>query len=217
MKTITEQKPLEEIQALLEKKNKIYLIGCGTCATLCHTGGNKEVLEMKEKLIELGKEVTESVVIPTACDNLVGELLKEFRWHADRCDAILVMACALGVQNVVRHNPGKLVYPALNTLFIGVEEEPGRFTEVCSQCGDCILGRTVGVCPVTACAKGLLNGPCGGSQNGKCEVSPERDCAWAKIVEKLEELGELDKLEEIAEPKDWSKMERPRSAIIASV
>lgn len=210
MKAITEQKPLEEIQTLLGGKGKVYLIGCGTCATMCHTGGSEEVLEMKGRLTEVGKEITGWTVIPIACEELAEEGLKEFRQQVGKGDAILVMACAFGVQNIVRYNPGRPVYPALNTLFIGFEEEPGRFVELCSQCGDCILGRTAGICPLTQCSKGLLNGPCGGSKNGKCEVNPERDCAWLLIYERLKKLGELDKMRGDPMLKDYSKMTRPR-------
>jgi len=216
MKVITEQKPFDEVQTLLGGKGKVYLIGCGTCATMCHTGGREEVLEMKGRLTEAGKEITGWMVIPTPCDELAEEALKEFRLQVGEADAILVMVCAFGVQNIVRYSPGKPVYPALNTLFIGLEEEPGRFVELCSQCGDCVLGRMASICPLTQCPKGFLNGPCGGTtKDGRCEVDPERDCAWVMIYERLKELGELDKLEEIREPKDWSKMQRPRKFEVA--
>ena len=98
----------------------------------------------------------------------------------------------------------KPIYPALNTLFIGKEEEPGHFAEVCAQCGNCVLAYTGGICPVVRCAKGLLNGPCGGSVEGKCEVDPDTPCAWQLIIDRLAALGQLDQLEEIEPPKDWS-------------
>ncbi len=210
MKTITEQKPFEEIQSLLQREKKVYLIGCGTCTTMCHTGGREEVLEMTEKLTKIGKEVTGWTVIPTACDELTGEALKEVSRAVDAANAVLVMACAFGVQTIVRYASEKPVYPALNTLFIGVEEVPAQFTELCRQCGNCLLGRTAGICPLTACPKGLVNGPCGGYRDGKCEVDPTRDCAWIQIYERLKKMGRLDTLS-IPQPlKDYAKMAHPR-------
>jgi ferredoxin len=210
MKTITEQKPFEELQSLLEKEKKVYLIGCGTCATMCHTGGSKEVLEMKARLTEIGKEVSGWAIIPTACDELTGEVFKAVSQAVDEADAILVMACAFGVQTVIRYVPDKPVYPALNTLFIGLEEVPAQFTELCSQCGNCLLGRTAGICPLTACPKGLVNGPCGGYRDGKCEVDPTRDCAWVQIYQRLKRIGRLDELYVRQPLKDYSKMGHPR-------
>jgi ferredoxin len=193
MKTITEQKPAEEIMRYLEKCQKVYLIGCGTCATLCHTGGKSEVLEMKDKLEASGKKVTGWMVIPTACDELT-----KYALH-------LAMTCAVGVQTISLHlKDSKPVYPALNTLFLGMEESPGHFMEVCLQCGSCVLGRTAAICPLVRCSKSLLNGPCGGSVGGKCEVSPDIPCAWQLIYDRLVEMGRLDEMEEIEPVKDWS-------------
>ncbi len=214
MITITEQKPLEEVTQYLDKYNRIYLIGCGTCATMLHTGGKSEVLEMKDKLETAGKKVTGWMVIPTACDELTRDALRENTKDVEAADCILVLACAFGVQTVALYTD-KPVYPALNTLFIGKEESPGYFTEVCMQCGECVLGRYAAICPITRCPKGLLNGPCGGSKNGKCEQEPEHDCAWILIYERLKKWGELDKIKEFVPPKDYSKMKRPRQIEVA--
>ncbi len=203
MKTITEQKPLEEITHYLEKCSRVYLIGCGTCATMLHTGGKSEVLVMKDKLEAAGKKVTGWMVIPTACDELTRDALSENAKDVEAADSILVMACAFGVQTVTLY-ANKPVYPALNTLFIGMEESPGYFAEVCMQCGSCVLAQTAGICPLVRCAKSLLNGPCGGSVEGKCEISPDIPCAWQLIIDRLAALGQLDKLEEIEPVKDWS-------------
>jgi ferredoxin len=203
MITITEQKPFEEILQSLGRAKKVYLIGCGTCATICHTGGKSEVLEMKEKLEEVGKEVTGWMVVPTACDELTKYALEEQAAEIKKADAILSMSCAFGVQTAALY-ADKPVYPALNTLFIGKEEAPGQFIEVCMQCGNCVLATTVGICPLVRCAKSLLNGPCGGSVEGKCEVSPDVPCAWQLIYDRLAALGQLDKLEEIVPLRDWS-------------
>jgi len=203
MKTITAQKPFEEIETSLSEADKIYLVGCGTCATVCHTGGKSEVLEMKDKLETAGKSVTGWMVIPTACDELTRDALKDSAKDIEDADCILVMACAFGVQTVTLYME-KPVFPALNTLFIGREESPGYFTEVCMQCGSCVLAKTAGICPMVRCAKSLLNGPCGGSVDGKCEIDPDTPCAWQMIYDRLAALEQLDKLEEIEPIKDWS-------------
>ena len=203
MKTITEQKPWEEVVEMLSGVEKVYLVGCGTCATMLHTGGKSEVLEMKDKLEAAGKKVTGWMVIPTACDELTKDALVENAGDIEAADGILVMTCSFGVQTVSLY-ADKPVYPALNTLFIGKEESPGYFIEVCMQCGDCVLAKTAGICPLVRCAKSLLNGPCGGSVDGKCEISPDVPCAWQLIYERLAALGQLDKLEEIQPVQDWS-------------
>ena len=209
MKTITEQKPFEEIEQYLEGAEKIYLIGCGTCATDCHTGGRTEVLEMKDKLNERGKAVTGWMVIPTACDELTREAIAQASDDIEQADCILALTCAFGVQTVIRYTD-KMVYPALNTLFIGIEEAPAQFSELCIQCGNCLLGRTAGICPLTACPKGLVNGPCGGYRHGMCEVDPNRECAWVRIYNRLQKVGQLEKFSELQPLKDYSKMAHPR-------
>ncbi len=166
MKSITKQKPLEEIQQQLEGLSGVYIIGCGTCTTMTRTGGKEEVLAMKEHLQRLGKMVTGWTVIPTACDAMTEVALGENKEAIQKANSILVMTCALGVQKVGSYL-GKPVVPALDTLFIGVEDSPGSFHEVCAQCGHCVIGWTSGICPITACHKHLLNGPCGGTNNGK--------------------------------------------------
>lgn len=204
MLAITEQKPIEEIEKLLDRYEKVYIIGCGTCPTMLHTGGKPEVIDMKQRLEAAGKEVTGWMVIPTVCDTLTKDALVDQKGSVDRAQALLIMSCAFGVQTVGLYTD-KAVYPALNTMFMGREEAPGTFTEVCAQCGNCRLGKTAAICPVVRCAKGLLNGPCGGSSNGKCEVDPNTPCAWQLIIDRLSALGELDKLEEIEPPQDWNR------------
>jgi ferredoxin len=203
MKTITAQKPFDEISQSLSGVGKVYLVGCGTCATMCHTGGKSEVLDMKGKLEAAGKKVTGWMVVPTACDELTKDALEENAKDIEAADVILAMTCAFGAQTITLY-ANKPVYPALNTLFVGKEEAPGHFIEVCMQCGNCILATTVGICPLVRCAKSLLNGPCGGSIDGKCEISPDIPCAWQMIYDRLAALGQLDKLEEIVPPRDWS-------------
>jgi len=211
MKSITKQKSFEEVQQLLEKFDRVYVIGCGTCATMTKTGGVEQVQEMRERLQELGKLVTGSIVIPTACDDMTETAVKENDGPIQNANCILVMSCAMGVHRVSLYI-GKPVLPALDTLFIGMEDSPGNFHEVCAQCGQCILGQTAGICPLTACHKGLLNGPCGGTNNGKCEVDKNRDCAWTLIYNRLEEQGRLDLMRQYQPPKDFHVSLRPRVA-----
>jgi len=183
---------------------------------MCHTGGKTEVLDMKDKLEAAGKKVTGWMVVPTACDELTKDALGESAKEIQKADGILAMTCAFGAQTITIYT-SKPVYPALNTLFVGKEETPGHFIEVCMQCGNCILAKTVGICPLVRCAKSLLNGPCGGSVNGKCEISPDIPCAWQMIYDRLAALGQLDKLEEIVPPRDWSTSSAggPRQIIIS--
>jgi ferredoxin len=205
MKTITEQKPIEEILDYIKKHHHVHIVGCGTCATLCHTGGKTEVIEMQKTLEAAGKKVTGWMVLPTACDELTGDALRQEAEDIQKADCILALTCSTGVQTIVFHlQEPKPVYPGLNTLFLGVEDRPGHFSELCLYCGSCVLGRTAAICPLVRCAKSLFNGPCGGSSEGKCEVSKDIPCAWQMIYDRLAEMGQLDQLENIVPVKDWS-------------
>lgn len=201
IRSITQQKPEEELDRLLEGLRRIFIIGCGTCTTLTQTGGAPEVAAMKSVLSEKGKMITGDMMLAVACDNLTREALEEYGAQMAQADALLIMTCAFGVQNIARHSK-KLVVPALDTLFIGKETAPGEFNEVCLQCGDCILGETGGICPVTSCHKGLVNGPCGGTNNGKCEIDADKDCAWTLIYNRLEDLGRLDAMRKLQKPRN---------------
>ncbi len=218
------QKPIEEILEYLDGKHKIVLVGCGGCATVFHTGGEQEVTEMADTLSRHGKNVVAAIAPPfgefTCYAPWSSQRLGNYRREIDECDAILMMSCGDGLQVVrelvIEGEFGLLkpIYPATNPIG-HMGGGPAIFKEKCQQCGECLLGRFAGICPLTQCAKGIFNGPCGGSQNGKCEVDPERDCAWALIIERLEKLGMLGMLEEMTPPKDWSKMERPRKIEVA--
>jgi ferredoxin len=210
MKSITKQKPFEEIKEQLERFDRVYIAGCGTCSTMTKTGGREEVLKMREQLQGLGKLVTGWIVIPTACDEMTEAAIKENNGAIQNAVCVLVMACALGVHKLGTYID-KPAIPALDTLFIGVEDGPGCFQEVCVQCGQCILGETAGICPLSACHKGLLNGPCGGTSNGKCEVDKEKDCAWALIYQRLKEQGRLELMRRYHSPRDYNVAPRPRT------
>ncbi|MGQ9676498.1 MAG: methylenetetrahydrofolate reductase C-terminal domain-containing protein [Chloroflexota bacterium] len=213
MYMITESKPFEELLDALSDVRSVYVIGCGTCATLLHTGGTPEVLSLGQRLAEAGKEVTGWMVIPTACDDLSAEALKEQAASVAAAEALVVLSCALGVQTITRF-ADKPVYPGLNTLFFGKRDSREQFTELCIQCGNCVLGKTAGVCPMTACAKSLVNGPCGGYRDGKCEVDRQRDCAWVQIFTRLEQLGRAGALPDLPALKDYSKMGHPRRVAV---
>jgi len=201
IRSITRQKSEEEIDRLLDGLGRVFILGCGTCVTLTRTGGDPEVKAMKERLSSQGRLVTGEAVLPVACDNLTGEALKEYGRQIDQADVLLIMTCAFGVQTIARQLK-KMVVPALDTLFIGKESAIGQFDEICTQCGTCILGETGGICPVTSCHKGLVNGPCGGTNNGKCEIDPEKDCAWTLIYNRLKELDRLDSMRTLQKPRN---------------
>ncbi|MEW6202393.1 MAG: methylenetetrahydrofolate reductase C-terminal domain-containing protein [bacterium] len=214
MKTITRQKPMEKIMESLKGDTSICIVGCGTCATMCHTGGQEEVLTMKKNLLDSGKVITGWMVVPTACDDLSKEAIRENQQTFSDADSILVMTCAFGVQTIAT-SIEKPVIPALDTLFIGREDGISIYSEICMQCGECVLESTGGICPVTTCHKGLLNGPCGGTNNGKCEIDKEKDCAWTLIYKRLEKLGRLDRMRKYYPPKNYHAVLKPGRVKIA--
>jgi len=200
----TKQKPFKEITRFLASYKSIFICGCGECATLCKTGGEEEVKRMKEKLEEIEKIVSGWVVLDLACHKLNN--LKFFREHKseiEQSDALLVLTCGNGVQTVAE-NLEKPVYPGCDSLFLGEIIRFGNFEERCQLCGECLLGMTGGICPVTRCSKSLLNGPCGGSVDGKCEINSEIECGWQLIIDRLKKRGELSVLKKIIPPKNWS-------------
>ncbi len=200
---VAEQKPIEEIKEFLTGHKRILLLGCGTCVTVCLAGGEREVATLAPILRMSGNiEVMENT-IERQCDAEFFDAVKE---QAESCDAVLSMACGVGVQMVANIFGDKPVYPALNTKFMGTNDGAGQWSENCLACGDCKLGIFGGVCPVTRCSKSLLNGPCGGSVDGKCEVDPENiDCGWQLIYDRLKALGKLNVLVDNTVPKDWSQ------------
>ena len=204
---VGEQKPLEEIQAEIAPFNKVLVLGCGTCVAICFAGGEKEVEILASTLRMAGavngneKELVENTVM-RQCE---WEFLDAVAEEIGAADAVLSLACGIGVQAIAQRFPSVRVYPGLNTTFLGIPEEQGVWSARCAACGDCVLGRFAGVCPIVRCSKSLLNGPCGGSHEGKCEISPDIPCGWQLIYDRLETLGLLDTLEVIVPPKDWSK------------
>jgi ferredoxin len=202
---VAEQKPIKTILDMLPEGKRVLVVGCDTCVTVCLAGGEKEVKVMTAALRMAGKTFSEvnGVSIERQCD---GEFISEIREQVVQSDVVLSMACGAGVQMMSDAYPDKAVLPALNTLFMGSNEGAGYWMERCLGCGDCVLDLTAGICPRTRCSKGLMNGPCGGSENGKCEVDPENlDCGWNLIYQRLKSLNRLDSLMPIRPPQDWSK------------
>jgi ferredoxin len=201
-----EQKPLEEIKKLVGDAEKILVLGCGTCVTVCFAGGTKEVgilassLRMATKLAGDPKQFDEETV-QRQCE---WEYIDPLEAKVHEYDLVLSLACGIGVQAMAERFADVPVIPGVNTTFLGMPTEPGVFEERCQACGDCILGLTGGICPIARCSKQLLNGPCGGSQNGVCEVNPDIPCVWQLIYDRMAERNQLDLLNEIMPPKNWS-------------
>ena len=208
---VAERKPFEEIKESVKDYKKLLILGCGTCVSVCQAGGEKEVgllateLRMANQLEGKEVEIGEAT-IERQCDK---EFIEPIIEKAREYDAILSMACGAGVQFIAEILETMPVIPALNTRFIGVAAEEGVFAERCRACGDCLLADYGGICPITMCAKSLVNGPCGGYKDGKCETSSERNCAWIMIYERLAKQGKLDKMREISALKDYSVQSHP--------
>ncbi|MBU4376119.1 MAG: methylenetetrahydrofolate reductase C-terminal domain-containing protein [Candidatus Omnitrophica bacterium] len=215
---ITKQKDKSEILKYLGKESRIFIIGCGECATVCKTGGEKEVADMKKFLESHGKSVTGFCLPDAPCiASQARTAIGKNKTAMKESDALLIMACGLAIQSVKENMPfDKALHIANDTLFIGEVTKSGDFLERCSACGECILELTEGICPVTRCPKGLLNGPCGGVNKSKCEVNPDIDCAWVLIYEDLKKKGKIHLLKTYNPPKDHSKMLKPRKLMAAS-
>ena len=193
---VADQKPIEEIIEEVKGFKKILIAGCNECVTVCEAGGKKEV-----GVLASAMRMYFEVTLERQCDH---EYLEELRNDIGKYDAVISLACGVGVQFMAEKYLTMPIFPGVNTSFMGVTEERGVWTERCQGCGQCILARTASICPVSRCAKRLLNGPCGGSTKGKCEISKDLDCAWQLIIDRLKELGKLDEYEKIAPIKDWS-------------
>jgi len=202
---ITVAKSDEEVKRALEPYRNIVVVGCGTCATICRTGGEDQVKEMVEKLMGWGKNVLASMVVESPCDVRIDRRdLRRIEDEVKRADAILVMSCGVGVQ-AVGEASGKKVLAALDTIFLGEVEHIGRFLERCRECGMCVLNETEGLCPIVLCAKGLMNGPCEDMINGKCGVvGDEADCVWVKVWERMKSEGREEDFLRVNPPLDRS-------------
>ncbi len=202
---VASRKPIPEIKKALATHDNVLFAGCGTCVTVCLAGGEREVgimsyaMRMARRLDGRPIEI-EQVTIERQCEN---EFIQELTAAAERNEAILSFGCGAGVQAIAERFPEKPVYAALNTQFLGILERQAVWAEKCLGCGSCLLSDFGGICPITRCAKRLLNGPCGGSTEERCEVDPERPCAWQLIYRRLKDIGQLDNLERIVPARDW--------------
>jgi ferredoxin len=201
------RKPFDEIRDMVKGYDRLLILGCGTCVTVCMAGGEKEVgilastLRLADGKDGRSREITEAV-IERQCDREFFDAVKD---KISAADAVLSMACGVGAQFCGEVFAGKTVLPALNTKFYGTTEGPGVWSARCSGCGTCVIDRFGGICPVTRCSKSLLNGPCGGSSKGKCEVDPANiECGWQLIHDRMKLLGRLADLEAVQPLKDWS-------------
>jgi ferredoxin len=213
---ISQQKPLEDLLFSLKEYNRIFLVGCGECATACKSGGQPEIAKIQRQLEEAGKVITGSCIPSAPCVSakLKTELAKNIK-ALRQSEAALILACGLGVQSFKDNDRLDLaVLPASDTLFGAVMDAQGNFYEKCSMCGECVLDITAGICPVTLCPKGLLNGACGGMNKGKCEVDNEKDCVWVLIYKELEKDNKLESLREIRLPRDYKKSSKPHKLLL---
>ena len=204
---VAQRKTIPDLLSIVGSHRKVLLLGCGTCVTVCLAGGQREVsiiasaLRMAARLKDRALEV-EELTIERQCDNVFLEQAAE---AIKKNDAVLSLGCGAGVQALAERYSSKPVYPGLDTAFIGILEERGVWVEKCAACGECVLHLYGGICPVTRCAKHMLNGPCSGSREDRCEVNPARPCAWQLIIDRLDRFDALQRLEKVYPPKDWSK------------
>lgn len=202
---VAQRKSVPELTDILKKNKKVLVLGCGTCVTVCLAGGEREVsiisssLRIASRLKDLGLDISE-LTIERQCDNIFIEKAAD---AIAANDVVLSLGCGAGVQAIAERYD-KPVYAGLDTAFIGILEERAVWTEKCISCGKCVLHEYGGVCPVTRCAKHMLNGPCGGSREDRCEVRPDRPCAWQLIYRRLKNIGELDRLKTVKAPKNWN-------------
>jgi ferredoxin len=204
---VAERKTIPELKDIIDGYKNILVLGCGTCVTVCLAGGEREVAIISSALRIAFRKSDEHVkvnelTIERQCDNVFIETAAE---EIKKCDAVLSLGCGAGVQAIAERFPDKPVYAGLNTSFLGILESRGVWTEKCAQCGACVLADFGGICPVTRCAKRMLNGPCGGSRIERCEISPNQPCAWQLIYKRLTSIDQLDKIKKIHPAKDWSK------------
>jgi ferredoxin len=210
---ITKQKDFDDLLKSIGE-GPVFIIGCSECATICKTGGEDDVKKMENKLKKNNIETTGWIILEPAC-NLLNDkrLLKKCKTEIEKAKKVLVLACGNGIQTVSEIVKDIDVIPGTDTLFLGEIKRLTDFEKRCVMCGECIQDLFEGVCPISRCPKSMLNGPCGGSINGKCEVSSEMDCVWDIIYKKLKEKGQLNKLKKIQEPKNWGKSTETRRVL----
>lgn len=202
---VADRKPIDQIIEMLAPYKRVLVLACGGCVTVCLTGGEKQADELASQLRLAARAKGLAVQIDVDC--ITRQCDKEFfdnmKQGPEKYDAVLSMACGVGVGFMTERFPGSIILPALNTTFYGACTAPGQWAEYCHGCGECLLGTTGGICPIARCSKSLINGACGGTNHGKCEVSKDMDCAWYLIYKRLEQLGKLDDYRKMRPAKDW--------------
>jgi ferredoxin len=213
---VAEQKPVEEIRQVIAPYERILLLGCGTCMTVCGAGGEHEVsflhsaLRVAQARSSDGNHSFLECTVKRQCDFEFLDMLVD---KVNEADAILSLGCGIGVQVIAERFPDIPVLPGVNTSFMGMTKESGVWDERCAACGDCRLAETGGICPITRCTKGILNGPCAGTKNGKCEANKDMDCAWILIYKHLERLQQLEKMRRYYPPRNFRAIPRPRRIV----
>jgi len=213
---VANRKPFAEIKGMLQGYNKVLNIGCGTCVSVCLTGGEKEVAILNTEL-EMARRLENNPIdiyaatIERQCDR---EYLAELDTMIEEggFDALLSMACGVGIQFLAERYPNIPTFPAVDTSGLAVNQAVGWYEERCRSCSQCVLGHTGGICPITLCAKGLLNGPCGGTNKGNCEISNDQPCAWYRIYHRLKGQDRLDAIKNINVTRGW-KDQTPRDLV----
>lgn len=205
---VGERKSFSQIKSFIEDYDSILIVGCGSCATVCQAGGETEVMTLAAGLRiaflreEKERQILEHTVTRQCEPEFVEPLIERIR--EEGVGAVISLGCGVGVNMLAEKLGDVPVFPGLDTKFFGATTESGVWVEMCAGCGDCILHLTGGICPIARCSKSIMNGPCGGSEDGKCEISPDTECGWALIVERMKRLGTLDQLDEMQPPRDWS-------------
>lgn len=213
---VARQKPLEELRRIMAPYERVLILGCGTCVTVCGVGGEREVSFLKSALQVAqaknrnGTHIFSEYTVKRQCDQ---EFLDSLGERVADVDAVLSLGCGVGVQVIAERFPDIPVLPGVNTSFLGAAGEWGVWDERCAACGDCRLDETGGICPITRCTKGILNGPCAGTKNGKCEANQDMDCGWLLIYQRLERLGQLEKMRRYYPPRNFLTIPRPRRII----
>lgn len=210
---VAEQKPLEEIRRMIIPYERVLILGCGTCMTVCDAGGEREVSFLHSALrVAQAKSGNEThtfseYTLKRQCDPEFLDVLDD---KIDDVDTVLSLGCGIGVQALAERFPALPVLPGVNTSFMGMAKELGVWDERCAACGDCRLEETAGICPITRCTKGILNGPCAGTKNGKCEANKDMDCAWVLIYKRLERLEQLEKMRRYYPMRNFRAIPRPK-------
>lgn len=213
---VADQKPLQEIRRMISPYERVLILGCGTCMTVCDAGGEREVsflhnaLRVAQSKSGNGAHRFLEYTLKRQCEPEFLEMLVD---KVGDVDAILSLGCGIGVQAIAERFPDTPVLPGVNTSFMGIAREQGVWDERCAACGDCRLEDTAGICPITRCTKGILNGPCAGTKNGKCEANKDMDCAWVLIYKRLERLGQLEKMRRYYPMRNFRAVPRPKRIV----